>query len=1626
MTAVRKLAPRRPWDLKTLRSRIKDRVLSSTLFKSFKSDSKSKPNASSLSVDHPPRSPQLPLARELTAHSQNTFQPPPYIFETTSDAVHLEDEEVENTTPSMTGPNMIYRHSSYPSGSLEEQFFASQESLPPFPDTVNEIVDLIRMAASLLYREMQLVLMSETQSGKFPPYRADTWARLGQLHRLIGSWPDSSFSAMDGIQSFKGSLNDGTILCEFLHRLSPVAHPVPYYGPDRFAWAVNLQKFIVTCERFELSGSSQSLSIGNPTFDELNIQEIASYARAIIGLQERFGETAASLLPRPSGSRSARNSVASLTSRLRYSSLESLTSLRASARPQSQRLEPRSLVSIEEIDDITPDEAEDVSDMTIDDTATNRPPSESHPDLSLPPPGFLSVHQTSQLAPEPIIELPKETKLLYKCLLHIMEDEERYQTMLDVKGTDAQELLDFFQHLLGHAQITGRSRNDILTALILLSARAGLYPSCFTLKLSDLETDKTPLASGHFGDIMRGTCEGQRLCIKVIKLYKKSHINAALKVFLKEAILWSQLQHSNLLPFYGVYRLDDCYGRICLVSPWMDNGTVVEYLRINHEANRLLLIRDIAHGLEFLHGVKIVHGDLKGANILVTDAGRACLADFGLATLNDVEAVKFAILESSGHRGGTPRWEAPELLDDSEAVIHRTPASDVYAFGCVCYEVLTGKLPFYELPNDFMVYVKVAKGERPSKPSDDSWSLPDGCSVDESLRQLQPLRRLSIDESISPTSRPSSPRLFVADGVHVFETSDTQVPTHAYDIYDPENDCHVPNIIIFAANEDWSEEASELLELGVAAQEISGYLDSCKLSPQPEEPHPWATPAINPLLDNNISEVEVIESWANQGKVRDVFLGEYNSPLLEDSETSESDNIGPGISFLEFDGELVVYRSADRTTSALKQKKPNPLPPCPPSTPSPQPENDLASTIEHEQMQVENLLDEMMNECFRDLPMSAFPLQAPGLDPELIASLNLPTIRPLALTTADKRPRVRNDISTVLNEYFENQWRFRPLPTTADELPERTHSCPPPYLTSTAESGQMLSPVDSPEAPPPFPEHVTEIVDLVRMAATLLRREVQAAVHAENGQGCIDDRISFHLETLERLATSWPDTIFSAADGIKAFRIALQDELVLDRFISHLLRQNFGETVAISQMDDTRDLIQAYAGLDHPQDDNLKRLSDVTITYEDLAAYARAIIQIHGRLGWTPLYENSIKSDSNHPNTPIIKLASEAAYLTSESLKDPVSLASTSSVSTGSVACHLPSDEAVVYLRLISIIRDGGNFCKLLFEDDKAEVQRFIDLTQHISGIARSELMIVLIRLSVATSLYPRAFILNHDPQVNKEPVTCGYYGDILRGYIEEQSVCVKVVKIYRKGTTSSKYLKSFMREIVIWGQLEHPNILPFYGVYHLDNAEERICLVSPWMENGTLVDYLKSCSPEVERLLLVRDVASGLGYMHDQMIVHGDLKGVNVLVTLCGRACLADFGLASVNDTDAVRFSTLESTGHQGATPRYEAPELLVDCEEKLHRTTFSDMYAFGGVCYEILTGNVPFYEVCAAYTVMAKVMKGETPTKPAGVDQNTSQLTDEVWALMDSCWSYVPGDRPSASQRTSKFGHRLDMDRL
>ncbi|KAG2143975.1 kinase-like domain-containing protein [Suillus cothurnatus] len=142
-----------------------------------------------------------------------------------------------------------------------------------------------------------------------------------------------------------------------------------------------------------------------------------------------------------------------------------------------------------------------------------------------------------------------------------------------------------------------------------------------------------------------------------------------------------------------------------------------------------------------------------------------------------------------------------------------------------------------------------------------------------------------------------------------------------------------------------------------------------------------------------------------------------------------------------------------------------------------------------------------------------------------------------------------------------------------------------------------------------------------------------------------------------------------------------------------------------------------------------------------------------------------------------------------------------------------------------------------------------------------------------------------------KFPNCRGAHGDVWKCYMSTQSdtrpVAVKSIRVLSE--TDMKILRSITRrvrrEAYVWIQLFHDNILPLEGVTVAEEFGPLPALVSPWMENRALDDYLKrevGLSWE-RKLSMVREVAAGLKYLHDKDIVHGDLTSVGfVHHTLC------------------------------------------------------------------------------------------------------------------------------------------------
>ena len=126
-----------------------------------------------------------------------------------------------------------------------------------------------------------------------------------------------------------------------------------------------------------------------------------------------------------------------------------------------------------------------------------------------------------------------------------------------------------------------------------------------------------------------------------------------------------------------------------------------------------------------------------------------------------------------------------------------------------------------------------------------------------------------------------------------------------------------------------------------------------------------------------------------------------------------------------------------------------------------------------------------------------------------------------------------------------------------------------------------------------------------------------------------------------------------------------------------------------------------------------------------------------------------------------------------------------------------------------------------------------------------------------------------------------------------------------------------------------------------------------------------------------------------------------NILVDQTCHTRLADFGLLTI-----LSDSTASNSCTEGGTMRWMSPELL-DPEIPIHQQTkHSDCYAFGMVIYEVLSRRIPFHR-CPGLVVVGKILKGDRPERPGGVERVWFKAND-LWELLNQCWAPQPEDRP------------------
>ncbi|KAG6486230.1 serine/threonine-protein kinase STY13-like [Zingiber officinale] len=270
---------------------------------------------------------------------------------------------------------------------------------------------------------------------------------------------------------------------------------------------------------------------------------------------------------------------------------------------------------------------------------------------------------------------------------------------------------------VGHSVRPGRvfhAINDDSLAQALMDPR---YPTESLQNYDEWTIDLRKLnmgmafAQGAFGKLYRGTYDGEDVAIKLLEKPENDPERAHLmeQQFGQEVMMLANLKHPNIVKFIGACRKPMVW---CIVTEYAKGGSVRQFLmkRQNRSVPLKLAVKqalDIAKGMEYVHGLGFIHRDLKSDNLLIVSDKSIKIADFGVARIE----VK---TEGMTPETGTYRWMAPEMIQ------HRpyNQKVDVYSFGIVLWELITGVLPFQNMTAVQAAFAVVNRGVRPSVPPD--------------------------------------------------------------------------------------------------------------------------------------------------------------------------------------------------------------------------------------------------------------------------------------------------------------------------------------------------------------------------------------------------------------------------------------------------------------------------------------------------------------------------------------------------------------------------------------------------------------------------------------------------------------------------------------------------------------------------------------------------------------------------------------------------------------------------------------------------------------------------------------------------------------------------------------------
>lgn len=247
----------------------------------------------------------------------------------------------------------------------------------------------------------------------------------------------------------------------------------------------------------------------------------------------------------------------------------------------------------------------------------------------------------------------------------------------------------------------------------------------------------------------------------------------------------------------------------------------------------------------------------------------------------------------------------------------------------------------------------------------------------------------------------------------------------------------------------------------------------------------------------------------------------------------------------------------------------------------------------------------------------------------------------------------------------------------------------------------------------------------------------------------------------------------------------------------------------------------------------------------------------------------------------------------------------------------------------------------------------------------------------------------------------------VYEGRWSDRTVAVKVLMVM---DLTPDLVQSFLREATLLQQLKHPHVVSIYGISVMPPS---MCLVMERCARGSVWNILRTKGLDdlmmPQRLQIMLETSQGLAYLHNQGVVHTDIKSANVLMAEDGSVKLADFGgsvwageahaeeIMAVCCGDCCGSGDEGKAGEAGLSICWAPPEILRD--RNTPRTPATDVYSLAIFLWEVLTCEVPYHKFQKTAALVQHIIAGGRPPLPVITPLALRTLIEEAWQGQADC---------------------------